>query len=88
MKMEDNDKLGMIFIAINQAFRAMESEVAAHILHDPFGHENRYEQQLTERTPHYPETEMHFSAACEVISDVEAMQVELVLKRKRLDHFM
>lgn len=35
MKMEDNDKLGMIFIAINQAFRAMESEVAAHILHDP-----------------------------------------------------
>lgn len=82
MKMEDNDELGAIFIEINQAFRAMESEVTAHISHDPFGHENRYEQQLTERTPHYPETEMHFSAACEVISEVEPIQVELVLKEK------
>lgn len=82
MKLEDNDKLGETFIEINQVFRSMESEVAAHILHNPFGNDNRYEKQLTERTPHYPETEMHFSAACEVISEEAAIQVELIVKEK------
>ncbi|WP_240422362.1 glycoside hydrolase family 31 protein [Listeria costaricensis] len=81
-QMTTDEPLGDVFIALNEFYLAESATKEAHIKHLPFGNSNRYEKQLTERNPHAPETELHFSAACEVIAEQKAVNVQLLLVEK------
>lgn len=68
-KVRDQDNLARIVLEIYQYYYSNHYKRNNQIFHDPLGNENVYEQQLTERIPHYPTLNDYLRLACEVDTD-------------------
>ncbi|HEY4551922.1 MAG TPA: TIM-barrel domain-containing protein, partial [Bacillaceae bacterium] len=76
---EAEDSLGEVILEIIEHYRTDTIE-ECKLTHNPFGNNNIYEPQLTERCPHYPTLDEPIKVSCQVLPEGEVDTVLLTLK--------
>lgn len=82
------DELRKVILDIFDFFLLETNDNKNRIIHDPYGNDNVYISQLTERKPHYPTLSEHLRLACQVVSEkrVESVSVKIQNESKTWCH--